>query len=85
LSFPVQGAGGAAPRGSVFSMRRSGTSHITATSTYTAQAIAGLRNAIGSAIAYSTTEIFPLKSRPSAVAMTESLPCSAISDRARMK
>ncbi|MEH2433567.1 MAG: hypothetical protein V7K25_04840 [Nostoc sp.] len=55
-------------------MRRSGMSHITATRTYTIQASHEFTKASGIATAYNTTDIFPLKSRPTAIANVESLP-----------
>ena len=58
----------------VFSMRRSGMSHITATRTYSIQANHEFTKASGIATAYNTIDILPLKSRPTAIANVESLP-----------
>ena len=60
------------------SMRRSGTSHINATNTYTPRAIQGLRNASGIAARYRSGDTFPLRSRPKAVRSLESGPSSAM-------
>ncbi len=67
----------------VFSIRRSGTSQIIATKTYTAQAIHAFTKQRGIAAAYNINDIFPLKSLPSAIARTESFVC--IERRARVK
>ena len=57
------------------SIRRSGTRHIRATITQMASAIHSRTKANGIAAAYSTGEILPLRSRPSAVASFEPGPC----------
>src|SRR5436190_19704251 len=69
----------------VFSIRRSGTSHITSTRTYNAHASHDLTNASGIATKQITIDILPLKSAPSAVASTESGEWIERSERARMK
>ena len=51
-----------------FSIRGSGSSHMATTPTYSASAIDGWRNAIGTASRCSATESFPFPSRPMALA-----------------
>ena len=60
-------------------MRRSGTNHMMATATYNAIEIGGEKNEATIPDAYSTSYIFPLKSRPRALAKGESLPLAATS------
>ena len=55
-------------------MRRSGMSHMTATTVYSPQANHRFTKESGMATAYSASDAFPLKSAPNAAASAESVP-----------
>src|SRR6185369_1121442 len=60
------------------SIRRSGMSHISATTTYTPKEIHCRQKARGMAMAYNTGDSFPFQSPPTALLTIESGPCDAM-------